>query len=298
MLKKYLSTIIIFGVALLLMLCHSIFSSFALEPTIKEKDFSFSITYEYKGVVDKLEGTYTVKFIGNENSFDVTDRVYEEEFNCNKEVRSYSYVINDAENEYIVLDTNFDAYYLMGDPQYKEFFDGNLTPEILCCGIDGIYLSEEEALSKYGVKIIEWEYPEPIENSFVFSHIAIFDNSVVFPLLLIASLALICVIIFVKKDEDVKRKPLDIVSLVFNICICVFVLPTIAVFGVLQDIAGTSSLFNHQLGYFIPALIVLGIAASIVLRRKGFSKIGFIVQFIPPLIFVVNFAIMYIFSLY
>ena len=45
---------------------------------------------------------------------------------------------------------------------------------------------------------------------------------------------------------------------------------------------GVSAALSHQMGYLVPALTVLGIAASVSLRRKGFAKSGFAVQFIGP----------------
>ena len=46
------------------------------------------------------------------------------------------------------------------------------------------------------VKLVSFEYPTPIENSFVFSHISYFSGAVVLPTLLIALLALIATIIY------------------------------------------------------------------------------------------------------
>ena len=42
----------------------------------------------------------------------------------------------------------------------------------------------------------------------------------------------------------------------------------------------------HQLGYLAPAIAVLGLTASVGLRRKGFSKESLVVQFIGVVYFV------------
>ena len=75
---------------------------------------------------------------------------------------------------------------------------------------------DEETLAAQGVKLISFEYPTPIENSFVFSHISYFSGAVVLPTLFIALLALIATIIFVKKDKELQYKSVDIVSIVLN----------------------------------------------------------------------------------
>ena len=101
----------------------------------------------------------------------------------------------------------------------------------------------------------------------------------------IGILALLAVIIFVKREKDLEKTKQDRFSTIFNFIIGLTVLPFATLYGAVSDIAGTSADFLHQLGYVIPVITVLGLTASVALRRKGFRKSGFAVQFVGPIIF-------------
>jgi len=55
--------------------------------------------------------------------------------------------------------------------------------------------------------------------------------------------------------------------------------PLFAALGFLSDIMGIDHTVSHQLNYLLSAVAALGVAAAVALRRKGFSKASFIVQF-------------------
>jgi asparagine N-glycosylation enzyme membrane subunit Stt3 len=100
--------------------------------------------------------------------------------------------------------------------------------------------------------------------------------------------ALVLVLIFVKKEKDLVGKDLDNVSIGLNIVIAVVLLPFVSIYGVFIDINGSEAAFSHQMGYLVPAVVVLGLAASISLRRKGYSKGSFIAQFAGPAFFALH----------
>jgi cytochrome bd-type quinol oxidase subunit 2 len=146
-------------------------------------------------------------------------------------------------------------------------------------------------LSAQGVKLISWEYPTPIENSLVFSHLSYPNAEVVLPCLIVSILALIATLIFVKKDTDLTRKPIDIVSIVFNFLILLAFVPIVTVFAWFLDITGDNDNIFTQLFYYSPTLTVFGIMASVALRRKGYHKSSLAVQFILPVIVIITFYV-------
>ena len=142
-------------------------------------------------------------------------------------------------------------------------------------------------MSAQGVKLISFEYPTPIENSLVFSHFSIFSNIVVFPALLISLLALIMIMIFVKKDEGFVSGTVDVVSTVFSVLISIILVPFLTVCAFLLDITGDNESIFNQIFYFLPALTILGVAFCVALRRKGYKVSALVVEFIGPAIFAV-----------
>ena len=64
--------------------------------------------------------------------------------------------------------------------------------------------------------------------------------------------------------------------------------------AILIDIEGGGPDLYYQVTYFIPAVSILCIAASVALRRKGYRKSSLIVQFIGPVIFVLYLLVFYV----
>ena len=93
-----------------------------------------------------------------------------------------------------------------------------------------------------------------------------------------------------REQEEEKRSNVATIaiiacSVVMVLAIVVFLVPFATVYGVLSDITGISPALTHQLGYLIPAISLLGVAAAIALRRKGYRKAAFGTQLIGPLLF-------------
>ena len=57
------------------------------------------------------------------------------------------------------------------------------------------------------------------------------------------------------------------------------------------DIVGGGDDIISQISYNIPSITILGLALSIVFRRKGMSKTGFFMQFIGVVLFVLYMVI-------
>lgn len=277
--KKLLRTAVIIIAAIVLMAVYAVISSIAEAPTITEKEFPFSVTYEINGETKTFEGVYDVKFTGHGAYVNPTQRNYEGQVISQHEGADTSCVLGEVDGGVIMIYTNFHPDYFMGDSYYDYFDDEEFRPDLTFQEPDGTTYEDEETLLAHGVKLISWEYPEPIENSFTFSHISYLCGDVVLPLVIIAAVALLAVIIFVKREKDLTRQTQDKVSIALNIAIAIFAVPIMAIYGMFSDIVGSSPELLHQLGYLAAPVTVLGLAVSVGLRRKGFSKGSFIVQF-------------------
>ena len=285
--KKLLLPIIFISVAVLAMVVYAVISGIAKKPTITEKDFSFSITYEFDGKTETIDSVYTAYFSGNGGYATHTDRFYNGKI-AGKEENDTVYVLRDTDEERIVLYTNFYADYLLGEPDCSYFESEPFEPQIMYYDEEENEYSDENTLLQHGVKLIDWEYPEPVENTLVFARLTGMTGEVVLPFVLVAALALIAVIVFSKKEKDVTYDHLDVIGILFNFAIVFLGVPIMAVYGMLSDIVETSEALTHQIGYLAAPLSLLGVAASVALRRKGSRNIGVLVQFIAPAIFVLD----------
>lgn len=287
--KKLFLPAIILAVAVFVMAVYSVISSIALKPTITEADFPFSITYELDGKTVTIKDVYKVRYAGNGGYADTKTCTYVGEIGDRGE--DTLYVLKRGKNTRLELWTHFYPDYMMGDSEYDYFDEEPFEPRIYYYDENETEYFDEETLLKQGVKLISFEYPEPIENSFVFSHISHSSSAVVLPTLLIALLALLAIVIFVRKDKELKYKPMDIASIILNVVICFTYLPFVIVLGLFIDIEGGGPEFYYQIMYFIPAFSLLCIAASIALRRKGYSLKSLIAEFVGPAVFAIHLII-------
>ena len=283
--KKLRFPAMILASTVLLMLVVSVFFGIAMKPTITEHAFDFSITYELNGETKTIEDVYSVRYVRNGGYADTKERIYQGNIGDMPE-DSTSYVLfEDAEGK-IVLLTALYAGYMMGDPQYASYADDALCPQIVYYDREGYEYEDEETLTAKGVRLISYEYSSPIKNSFVFSHVSILSGEIVIPTVLIGLLGLLLTILLVKRDRELVRKPLDVATVICNFLCGCFEVPFFTIVACFSDITGNNGQIFHQMFYFVPALIVLCIAASVALRRKGFSKSSFVLQILILGVFV------------
>lgn len=282
--KKWLLPVII-AVAVLVIAVYSVVTSIAKKPTVTQAQFPFSITYELDGETITISEVYSVRYNKNGGYTNTKTRYYVGKIGDMAEDTTV-YTLKNDENGRIELWTYLYADYLMGDPEYDYFDDKAFEPRIYYYDVEENFYEDEDTLLNQGVKLVSYEYPTPIENSFVFSHISILDSHVVFPSLLISLLALIAIFIFFKRDKTIAPKTIDIVSTVFNFLICIIALPIFTICAIFFDIMGDNEHIVNQTFYFLPALTILSTAASVALRRKGHSKTALVVEFIGPVAFV------------
>ena len=290
--KLFLSTIIL-AAAVLAIVIYSIVSSIAFKPTVTEGKFPFSITYELDGEMVTIKDVYKAYYVRNDGYADTKSRVYAGELESSGEDNTL-YTLKKDENTRIELWTQFYADYLMGDSEYDYFDDEAFEPRIYYYDANETEYHDEETLAAQGVKLISFEYPTPIENSFVFSHISYFSGAVVLPLLLISILALVAIIIFVRKEKELNYKAIDIVSIVFNFVIGIMYMGFVTILALFIDIEGGGPELYYQVLYFIPAFSVLCIAASVALRRKGNGVKSLIACFLGPVVFALYLIVFYV----
>ena len=159
--KKLLFTGIVLAVEIIAMTVYGALTNVAKKPTIAQKDFPFSITYELNGKTEKVEGVYSVAYVGNGGYVETTERLYEGKFICQQEDFDTSNVLYEDEDGAITLYTHFYADYMMGDAKYNYFTEDVFQPVIEYGDREGNRYSDEKSLMEHGVRLIEWEYPEP-----------------------------------------------------------------------------------------------------------------------------------------
>ena len=281
--RKLSLTPIILAVAVVLMAAYGIVTNIAKKPTITQHDFPFSITYELDGKTETFEGIYTAFYVGNGGYVDATIRQYDGTFTSNREDANTGVILRHDEDGTIYLHTRLYPDYLMGDPEYDTYFDTYpYAPMLTYNNFELGDFEDEQTLLEQGARIISWEYPEPIVNSFEFSHIAHLNGNAVLPFVIIAALALLAVLIFDKKDPLLPKHWTQKVSILINILLLVLFVPFATVVGFLSDINGSSGNFVHVLFYVLPSVTILSLAASVGLRRKGHTLGCFIASAIGP----------------
>ena len=281
--KLFLPTIFLIVAILATVIC-SVGISIAKKPTVTEGEFPFSIIYELDGEKITIEDVYKVRYVRNDGYADTKSRVYEGELKSTGENDSF-YLLKKNESGRIELSLHLYPDYLMGDPDGDYFENEPFEPKIYYYDLEENESDDEETLAAQGVKLISFEYPTPIENSFVFSHISYFSNVVVLPALLFALLALLATIIFVRKEKELKYKTIDIVSIVLNFVFGFTLTPFVSVAAMLIDIIGGGPELYRQIFYFLPCFFVMCFTASVALRRKGYGVKSLIATIIPPVFF-------------
>ena len=284
--KNRFLPIIILVVAVLATAAYSIVSSIAKKPTVTEGSFPFSITYELDGETVTIKDVYKTHYVRNDGYADTKTRVYAGQIGDREENTVY-YTLKQDGNTRVELWTHFYPDYLMGDPEYDYFDEEAFAPKIYYYDAEEIEYTDEETLAAQGVKLISFEYPTPIENTLVFSHLSYFSGEVVLPTLLIALLALLAIMIFVRKDKELTYQTTHILSIVFNWLVCTVYLLFVTIAAVFVDINGGGSEPYRQILYFTPAFSVLCVAASVALRRKGYGVPALVTTLIGPAVFVV-----------
>ena len=274
---------IILVVGLILAIASCFFTGIVKEPTIKEYEFDYSVTYRIGSETKTYEGTFRCSFVGLDGDDDPTLRLYDGVHTKDgNELGALWLTVAQKEDVELMMAVGLDAAYLMGDPDKYEYVHGNDDPYFEAIDAKGYSVEVSE---EFDAEIISWEYPEPIENSFRFSGFSRLYSISMLVMLAIACLTILACLIFVRKDPAVSYKALDIISIIANFLITFMAIPFLTIVILLFPLTMDAESLLYQIFLCIPALTAFTIAASIALRRKGFAKSGFFVQLVCPALF-------------
>ena len=274
---------LIFAAGVIAIVIAYLLTAIVMKPVITEQDFEYSITYTHNGETIVLEDVYTCSFIGNGRDGDPKDRYYDGAYK--KSTEQYhpgAVVIDEKDGLELRIVTSFSNDYLMGD---GDGFDVN---DIYMAAYDdmGVEYTDADTLAKFDAEIVSYVLPTPIENSLVFGGFSRLHDLSMAVMYAVSILVLIACMIFVKRDEGVEYKVLDKISVVLNFIISIFVIPfTMIIIWWSQIFISTDSLV-YQLDLCVPAVGMLAMAASVCLRRNGYSKSGFFVQFAGGVLYI------------
>lgn len=274
---------IILAVGFILCIVASMLTGIVKAPVITEHDFPYSVTYTLDGETQTFEGLYRCQFISTGEGTDPLDRHYEGSYlNLTSEYHPAAYTIEEKDGLELCIITIFSNKYLMGDSKGEPEATLIYEPYLAVMDQDGMEYDDPETLSKFDAQIISWELPEPVENSFQFLKFSHLHDNSMFAMLIVGILVIMACMIFVKRDKTIPYQVLDKISIVLNFIVVLVVIPIATGAIWFSQIVASSNEFSFQLMLCIPVFTAFSVAASISLRRKGFTKAGFFVQLVTP----------------
>ena len=153
-----------------------------LEPSVKNGNFKFSVTYEVDGEQETVSGVFVCEFVevvfALDGSYIEWNSYVQDTALANRLEENRGYLLlKTCDDGNVYLDINLSAKYFMADPDYvdTDTFEpiSNISPRLFIEYSDAKYdeisesYSEDAAvLEGYGVKIIDYEYDAPIENTY------------------------------------------------------------------------------------------------------------------------------------
>ena len=281
--------ILIIAIGILVAVCGHLLTSMCKAPTVTEQSFDFSVTYKLDGETKTLEGVYTSRFqrFGN-GGIDPLDRYYDGEYTINGTTSpSRTYTIDQKEGMELYIVMSLNDYYLMGDKKNLSYSSTLEAPCLEAIDEEGIQYADTELPDVFDAEIVSWECSAPIENNFVFVGFAGFHTVSTVVMIIVGLLTLVACMIFVKKESDINYGVLDILGIILNFAATFIALPFMFLMGWLIQMFPTGADWIYQAYLCLPAILPFTLAASVSLRRKGFAKLGFFIQFIAPVLTVV-----------
>lgn len=245
-----------------------------------EAEFPFSVTYEYLGKTHTYEAVYVcsgyhhAKYIGESNL------VWDGYVDDDAQGGHNGFAVDMGEGFHLSVDLNFSPGWLMGDPACA----GEMGEPTRFGLRSDEWLNEEELseqdFEELGFRLISWEYPVPIENEIRPGAVMLSGEGAVH-MVLLSLLVPVFVLIFVRRDKNQSYVTADRISLVLNILLSAAFVPMALIAAVLSEVVSTTPPLD-LLMYLLPSVSILGIAASVALRRCGRTLPGLLVQFAGP----------------
>ncbi len=142
------------------------------KPEIKEGEFDFALTYELDGETKKIEGTYVCKFEGVSRALDGVGRDWKGYIKDHDDFTNYE--LKTTDEGVIKVDLDICADFFMSDPNYQNMKNSDdPKPEPYVYITSGDPSAEDPANEFFfdlyegdDVKIISFEYDQPIENTY------------------------------------------------------------------------------------------------------------------------------------
>ena len=288
--------IIIIAIGIIIAIVAYLLLSMQKTPTVAKQDFDFSITYKIDSETKTINGVYSSRFTGfGANGVDPLCRYYEGTYKVEGETdgdRCFTIAEKDGYELYIVALLN--DYYLMGDEENESYDSYTEGPTLEAKDKDGNQYDETEMPDVFDAEIVSFKYPKPIENTFYFTGFAGLYAVSTGAMILIGILTLILCMIFVRKGDGVEYRVLDKLGIALNFIAVLFVLPIIYIAAVFVQAYKIGPDWLYQAYLCIPQIIPFSIAASLSLRRKGFRKSGFFIQFLAPAVEVIFTVLEYV----
>ena len=288
--------IIIIAIGIIIAIVAYLLLSMQKTPTVAKQDFDFSITYKIDSETKTINGVYSSRFTGfGANGVDPLCRYYEGTYKVEGETdgdRCFTIAEKDGYELYIVALLN--DYYLMGDEENESYGSYTEGPTLEAKDKDGNQYDETEMPDVFDAEIVSFKYPKPIENTFYFTGFAGLYAVSTGAMILIGILTLILCMIFVRKGDGVEYRVLDKLGIALNFIAVLFVLPIIYIAAVFVQAYKIGPDWLYQAYLCIPQIIPFSIAASLSLRRKGFRKSGFFIQFLAPAVEVIFTVLEYV----
>ncbi|MEE1319237.1 MAG: hypothetical protein UHD05_06970, partial [Ruminococcus sp.] len=243
----------------------------------------------YLGETKTISGVYSCKFEGSRTISGQHDRYWNGEITYTEGDN----FVHKEETKTLAVQPHMIAGYFMGDPLHGDRYQvyGLEGPEPYAEYYDyenDISITEyeqDEELAAIGFRFTDFSYAQPIENSFSFSGVEYEADNIIFFVALMLVFLLVC-IIFVRKDKEYKYSYLDKSCIIVNFIVGIIAVPFISLICTMFGLTGSGYEWIDQCIYNIPSFTILCLALSVMLRRKGYSKQGFFVQFGGILAFV------------
>ena len=286
--KSLKTSAIVIAIGLVLALAVCLFTNVIMTPATAVHDFDFSITYKLGDETKTLAGVYRCQFDGYSEGGDPADRYYTGEYIVDGQTtQSHSYTIAQKDGAELYIVAIFNDCYLMGDTKDMDYEPFLEEPYLEAVDKEGYPYDETNMPDEFAAEIISWDYPEPIENTFVFSGFSILHAGSMLVMLVAGLLTIVACLIFAKRDKTVSYNALDKLSILLNFAACFLAIPFFVICTALMLATMGGEDFVTQILLCTPAITAFTVAASIALRRNGFTKTGFFIQFAGPVLFFV-----------
>ena len=158
--KKITSVILLLAISVILTSC----GLDVPRPEVKEGRFNITVTYEHNGEVKKASAVYVCEYDGV-NWWDINRDPYvnwKESFEGDIKDGGVIPICNTDDGGEIFISLFLYPQYFMGDPEYADS-----TPLIRAeLWYPDEQIDDAEVIAENGVKLISYEYDEPIENSY------------------------------------------------------------------------------------------------------------------------------------